>query len=154
MAVQIGKVKTHAMTILVEYFQRTADRRRDAATPINEVVMVWVVLRGMPVSEARKIVVDAASSAPKPCQDSICTIFSPIMLMILYPPTEVPNPIEAAHSRITHTGTWNSGITPPITKAITNTPMNFCPSFMPWLYAMNADENICSRSNKRLDSAG
>src|SRR3989338_1689351 len=55
MAPQAGKVKIQAKTISRDTPQRTALTRRAAPTPIMEVVMVWVVLKGMPNCDAPKI---------------------------------------------------------------------------------------------------
>src|SRR5262245_47957191 len=64
--------------------------------------------------------------------------------MIRQPPTEVRTPIVIEHRSPTPKLGWNSGSTPPSTSARVNTPMNFCPSLLPWLNAMNTAEKTCS----------
>src|SRR3989337_1631602 len=69
------------------------------------------------------------------------------------PPTAVPIPMVTAQRRMTQSGMRNSGSTPPSTSARVNTPMNFCPSLLPWLNPMNAAESICRRPKRRRTTA-
>lgn len=48
-----------------------------------------------------------------------------MVFTIPHPPTAVPAPIVTAHSRITQSGTRNSGSAPPRTSASVKAPMNF-----------------------------
>ena len=59
-------VMTQAMTISRATFQRTAEARRAAPTPMIAPVMVWVVETGMPRPVAMNKVIDPAVSAQTP----------------------------------------------------------------------------------------
>ena len=139
-----GIVSTHAQTMCAATPQRTAERRLVAPTPIMAVLIVWVVLKGMPKREASSMVKAAPVSAAKPWTGSSFVSLRPMVLTILHPPTAVPSPMVRAQRRITQRGIRNSGRTPPSTKANVNVPMNFWPSFVPWLKAMKAAERIWS----------
>ncbi len=56
---QTGNVKIHALIISPATPQRTAEKRRDAPTPMIAVLIVWVVLTGMPSSLANPMAVAA-----------------------------------------------------------------------------------------------
>ena len=53
-----------------------------------------------------------------------------------------------AQSRMTQTGIWKTGSTPPSTSASVKAPMNFWPSLDPCENAMNADENTCAHRKR------
>ena len=57
---QTGKVSSQAATIRRVTPQRTAEKRRDAPTPMMAMLMVWVVLSGMPRREASRMAKPAA----------------------------------------------------------------------------------------------
>ena len=63
---QTGKVRTQAATICPATPQRTAEKRLELPTPMIEVLIVWVVLRGIPNTDAIWIAVAAPVSAAKP----------------------------------------------------------------------------------------
>lgn len=63
---QIGKVITHAATMLPATPHRTAERRRVAPTPIMDELIQWVVLTGIPRVEAASMTEAAENSAAKP----------------------------------------------------------------------------------------
>lgn len=70
---------THATTMLLAMFQRTADTRRAAPTPTMEPVMVWVVETGIPNPVAVNSVIAPPVSAQKPCIGVSRVIFEPIV---------------------------------------------------------------------------
>jgi len=63
---EMGMVKIHAQMIVPATPQRTADSRLVAPTPIIAPVIVWVVLTGIPATDAPMIEIAAAVSAQKP----------------------------------------------------------------------------------------
>ena len=79
-------VRIHAHTIRRAIPQRTADKRLVAPTPTMAPVMVWVVLTGMPASEAENRVIAPAVSAQKPPTGFSLVIREPMVRTILQPP--------------------------------------------------------------------
>ena len=63
---ETGIVRTQAQSIFPATPQRTAVRRFVDPTPMIAPVMVWVVLTGMPATEAPMMATAAAVSAQKP----------------------------------------------------------------------------------------
>ena len=89
-------------------FQRTAETRRAAPTPMIAPVMVCVVETGMPSQVARNSVIAPPVSAQKPCIGVSRVIREPIVLTMRQPPNSVPSPIAAWQVMTTQNGTWNS----------------------------------------------
>lgn len=102
---QMGKVKIQASTIFPAISHCTPRALFAAATPIIDVVMVCVVLRGIPNSEADKMTIEALVSAANPCHGLISTIRIPTFLTIFQPPMDVPIPMVMEQSRIIQSGT-------------------------------------------------
>src|SRR4030042_3345280 len=146
-AAQAGKVIIQVRTMLRATPQRTAEKRRVAPTPMIDVLIQWVVLKGMPKREANKMAIPPELVAAKPCTDSSLVILKPTVRIMRQPPKAVPIPITAPHSSIIHSGTAKCAILPPSTSARAKIPMNFCPSLLPWLNAKKAAESISSRLN-------
>lgn len=63
---QPGKVSTHAKTISFTVPQLTDESLLDAPTPMMAVVLVWVVLTGIPLTDDTNNTAEAAISAEKP----------------------------------------------------------------------------------------
>src|SRR5437763_9411078 len=93
-------VSTHAHTIRRAMPQRTADRRLVAPTPTIAPVMVWVVLTGIPASEAENRVIAPAVSAQNPPTGLSLVIREPMVRTILQPPKYVPKAMEVCAARI------------------------------------------------------
>src|SRR5579863_1668687 len=96
---------THAMTMLVAIFQRTADTFRAAPTPIIEPVTVWVVDTGMPRKVAKNRSAAPALEAQQPCTGVSRVIFEPTVLTMRQPPISVPSAIAIWHTITTQNGT-------------------------------------------------
>src|SRR4030042_3330712 len=146
-AAQTGKVIIQVMTMLLATPQRTAEKRLVTPTPMIDVPIQWVVLRGMPKREASKMAIALELVAAKPCTASSLVILKPTVRIMRHPPKAVPIPITPPQSSITHSGTAKCAILPPTTSARAKIPINFCPSLLPWLNAKKAAESISSRLN-------
>ena len=88
-----GIVRTQAQTMVPATPQRTAVRRCVAPTPTMAPVIVWVVLTGMPASDAPMIATAAAVSAQNPPIGRSFVILVPMVLTIRHPPAIVPSAI-------------------------------------------------------------
>ena len=88
-----GMVMTQATTIPEAMFQRTADTRRAAPTPMIAPVMVWVVETGTPRLVAMNKVMAPPVSAQKPCMGVRRVMREPIVCTIRQPPNRVPSPM-------------------------------------------------------------
>src|SRR3546814_17908789 len=88
-------------SILLATFQRTADSRRDAPTPMIAPVMVWVVETGTPIQVAPNKVNAPPVSAQNPSWGVSRVLFEPMVLTIRHPPNSVPNAIDAWQERTT-----------------------------------------------------
>src|ERR1041384_1376534 len=88
-----GNVITHATTMLLATFQRTAETLRAAPTPTIDPVIVCVVDTGMPRYVAPNSVIAPPVSAQKPCIGVRRVIFDPIVFTMRHPPISVPSAI-------------------------------------------------------------
>src|SRR4030043_615401 len=113
-----GIVKSQAQTIVIVTPQRTAESRFAEPTPDIAPVITWVVLTGMPIWGAKKILKALAVSAQKPSIGLNLVIFCPIVLTIRQPPVKVPIAIAACALRTTQRGTMNSLIKPPAKRRL------------------------------------
>jgi hypothetical protein len=86
---------THAVTMLLATFQRTAETLRAAPTPTIDPVIVCVVDTGTPRYVAPNSVIAPPVSAQKPCIGVRRVIFEPIVCTMRQPPNSVPSPIAA-----------------------------------------------------------
>ena len=86
-------MKTHAHTTRRATFHRTADMRLAEPTPTIAPVMVWVVLTGMPLNEAKNRAAAAALSAHTPPIGCNRVSLVPIVRTIRQPPNMVPSAI-------------------------------------------------------------
>lgn len=102
---EIGKVINHVMIILWAVSHLTPRIRWAEPTPKMADEITWVVLTGKCKKVAPKITVAAVKSAATPLTGRIFIIFEPTVLIILQPPTEVPNPIAVAQAACTQKGT-------------------------------------------------
>lgn len=100
-----GTVITQATTICWAVLQRTAENRLAEPTPIMEEEMTWVVLTGNLSKVAIIMIVADEKSAAKPLAGSSLMMRVPIVLIILQPPTDVPNAMVKAQENFTHRGT-------------------------------------------------
>lgn len=89
--------------------QRTEEKRLAEPTPMIEEEITWVVLTGNLNNVANMIIVAEEKSEANPLAGSSLIILVPIVLMILHPPTDVPNAIASAHDIFTQPGTSRSG---------------------------------------------
>src|SRR5512137_3011054 len=120
-------------------------------TPMMDVQMIWVVLTGIPRTDAPMIVEAPAVSAANPWTGRSLVILYPIVLTIRHPPESVPSAIAAWAARITHNGTgrWFGSTDVPKypmeKRSGTMIPMVFWASFVPWLKLYAAAEKSWSR---------
>src|SRR6185369_8176113 len=98
-------VITQATTIPVVTFQRTAETRRAAPTPMIAPVIVCVVDTGTPSQVAANSVIAPPVSAQKPCIGLSLVILEPIVWTIRQPPNSVPSASTDWQVRTTHSGT-------------------------------------------------
>ena len=87
---EIGMVKIHAQIIFPATPQRTAESLLVAPTPTIAPVMVWVVLTGIPKTDAPIMAQAAPASALNPPIGRSFVILVPIVLTIRQPPNMVP----------------------------------------------------------------
>jgi hypothetical protein len=139
---QAGIVNTHAQTIFLAMIHLTEESLFEAATPMIEVEMIWVVLTGACSMVAVKITAAAPVSAAKPFTGTRRAMLTPMVLIIFQPPTEVPKAIARAQVVITHRGIVNFAISPPLRRAMEMTPIDFWASLLPWFRAINPAEII------------
>ena len=99
-----GIVRSHAQTMRVVMFQRTAEGRLAEPTPEMAPVITWVVLTGTPRWVARKMLAALEVSAQKPSIGLNLVIFWPIVFTMRQPPLSVPSAIAAWALSTTHSG--------------------------------------------------
>lgn len=104
--------------------------------------MTWVVEMGAPKCVAAKMTIAPEVSAAKPWTGMSPMIFRPTVLMIRQPPPAVPRAMDVAQAITTQSGMWKECRTPPETRAMVITPMDFWASFPPWVRAMAEAEKI------------
>lgn len=121
----VGMVKNQAQTILKVTPHRTAEIRLAEPTPEIAPVITWVVLTGMPMCVAKKILAALAVSAQKPSIGLSLVIFWPMVLTILQPPLRVPRAIAEWALKTTHNGMANSLIRPPVNRTPVIMPIVF-----------------------------
>ncbi len=84
-------VKIHAQIMFPATPQRTEESLLVAPTPTIAPVIVWVVLTGIPKTDAPMMAQAAPASALKPPIGRNFVIFVPIVLTMRQPPNIVPN---------------------------------------------------------------
>jgi len=104
-----GIVITQENTICLLTFQRTARFLLAASAPIIVPVIACVVLAGIPNTANIANIRSPLVSAVNPWYGRSFVIFTPSVLITLYPPKKVPNPIAVAADKITHKGISSSG---------------------------------------------
>src|ERR1043165_10294426 len=92
-----GIVNTQAHTTREATFQRTADMRLAEPTPTIAPVIVWVVVTGIPLYEAKNSVAAAALSAQTPPIGCKRVSLLPIVRTMRQPPNMVPRAIALWH---------------------------------------------------------
>src|SRR6185436_9812690 len=165
----MGRVRTHAVTILPTTLHLTALSRLVAPTPMMAVVMVWVVEIGIPKTLATVMTLAAVVWAAKPWMGCILTILPPKVLMMRRPPMAVPQAmvraqmilIQVATSNLGVCRNWSEGemslkVPEPVAmnKVRARMPMVFWASFMPWLKAMPAAAAIWALPKTTLTMSG
>jgi len=100
-----GIVSSHAIMILLATPHFTVLAPMVVPTPMIEVHMIWVVLTGIPPSDAPIMVVAPAVSAANRATGRSLVILYPMVLTIRHPPHNVPSAIEVWAARITQLGT-------------------------------------------------
>jgi len=100
----MGKINIQAATILPTIPQRTAESRLVAPTPMIAELTQWVVLTGIPNSEASSMTVAAEKSETKPWTGWRAVTLHPDVLTTRQPPIAVPELIANADTIIIHHG--------------------------------------------------
>lgn len=83
---------------------RTALIRLLAPTPMMQGLLAWVVDTGMPRRLAPKRTSALLGSAAKPWKGLILMILVPIVLMMRFPPANVPDAMAMAQAAMTQRG--------------------------------------------------
>src|SRR6195952_2888396 len=150
-----GIVITHAYTIELATFQRTADTRRAAPTPTMAPVMVWVVETGTPSQVAMNSVAAPPVSAQNPCIGVSLVIRKPMVRTIRQPPIKVPSAIAAWHDSTTQNGTEKCSPRWPCEYSSTAMiPMVFCASLPPCPSEYSDAETNCRIRKARSTANG
>src|ERR1700712_436141 len=150
-----GIVITHAYTIELATFHRTAEARRAAPTPTMAPVIVCVVDTGTPRNVAMNNVTAPPVSAQNPCIGVSLVIRKPMVRTIRQPPIKVPNPIAAWQASTTQNGTENSAPRCPCEYSSTAMmPMVFWASLPPWPSEYRDAETNCRMRKARATANG
>src|ERR1700712_4809503 len=150
-----GIVITHAYTIELATFQRTADTRRAAPTPTMAPVMVWVVETGTPSQVAMNSVAAPPVSAQNPCIGVSLVIRRPMVRTIRQPPIKVPIAIAVWHDSTTQNGIEKCSPRCPCEYSSTAMmPMVFCASLPPCPSEYSDAETNCRVRNARSTANG
>src|SRR3954470_24125937 len=136
-------------------FQRTAETRRAAPTPMMAPVMVCVVETGTPSQVAMNRVAAPPVSAQNPCIGVSLVIRKPMVRTIRQPPIRVPNAIAAWHASTTQNGTEKCWPRWPCEyNSTAMMPMVFCASLPPWPSEYSDAETNCRMRNARSTANG